>query len=242
MLANSAWNDSKLWISHALVFLHCVVNVYPESPTIQDKLHHLDFFNSLINVLPCKECRVYSKVWLKNNPLERVLVSRTKFKIWMTNFHNYIHLCLNRPRLLHSCSEGDDIILKFAKRRRKFMGDYDPNMWRFTKIWGAHAWVFLHCIGNTFPSRSTAFQKEQYRTFFNALLYVLPCKLCQQHYSQWIQAEPIHDAVSSSNTLKRWIFNLHNHVNMRLDKKLLPDICAAEENIIKFALKSDPFV
>lgn len=85
-------------------------------------------------------------------------------------------------------------------------------------------------------------QKEQYRAFFNALLYVLPCKLCQQHYSQWIQAEPIHDAVSSSNTLKRWIFNLHNHVNARLDKKALPDICAAEENIIKFALKSDPFV
>lgn len=242
MLANSAWKDSELWISHALVFFHCIVNVYPETPTLQDQLHHLDFFHSLVNVLPCKDCRVYYKVWLKNKPLESSLVSRTKFKIWMTNFHNYIHLCLNRPQLLQSCSEGDDIILKFAKRKRKFMGDYDPNVWRFTKIWGSHAWVFLHCIGNTFPSRCNMLQKEQYRAFFNALLYVLPCKLCQQHYSQWIQAEPIHDAVSSSNTLKRWIFNLHNHVNARLDKKGLPDISTAEQNIIKFALKSDPFV
>jgi hypothetical protein len=238
---SNVWKDTELWISHALVFFHCIVNSYPELPTPKDKQNYSCFFKSLVHVLPCIKCRSYYNEWLQQKSIDNYLQSRIKLKLWLTQFHNYIHLCLNRPILLQSCEESNNIILKFAKKQKKFMQDVDPTIWKFSKLWGCHAWVFLHAVCNTFPSRPTTFQKTQYKTFFDCLLYILPCKLCQQHYAQWLQMQPVYDCLSSKKMLKQWIFDLHNNVNQRLDKTVVPDIKKGEILILTFAMKNQVF-
>lgn len=240
-MPSSVWKNTELWISHALVFFHCIVNSYPDYPSSKDYENYSRFFNSLKHVLPCKKCRTHYSDWLSKKPVEQYLTSKNRLKVWITHFHNYIHLCLERPKLLKSCQEGDDIILNFAQKKRKFLQDTDFNIWKFSRLWGSHAWVFLHAVCNTYPSKPDYYQKENYLDFFNSLIYTLPCKLCQQHYAQWLQYEPVRDCLGSKKSLKQWIFTLHNHVNHKLSKPLITDVNKGEEKLLHFAVNHQVF-
>ena len=52
------------------------------------------------------------------------------------------------------------------------------------KIWGEHAWIFLHTITLNFPENPTFEDKHNYKTFFESLKYILPCPTCREHYKE----------------------------------------------------------
>ena len=82
-----------------------------------------------------------------------------------------------------------------------------------TRVWGPAAWLFLHCVSlNYDPLRN----KQETKTFFETLAYVLPCGACRDNYKHTIRNSKqlkLDDKVfESRESLAFWLFRLHNYV------------------------------
>ena len=88
-----------------------------------------------------------------------------------------------------------------------------------TTIWGPPAWKFLHTITFNYPDKPNQSEIDITYLFFSSLSEMLPCKICQQHFKQYLTKYPIQDALLSRDGLINWLVNLHNHVNILLGKK-----------------------
>ena len=84
------------------------------------------------------------------------------------------------------------------------------------KIWGPHAWIFLHSISMTYPDKPTEQDKTNFKTFFTSIQNVLPCSICKKHYKQNLINNPIQ--LNSKKELVQWMIDIHNSVN-KLNKK-----------------------
>ena len=91
------------------------------------------------------------------------------------------------------------------------------------KQWGGAAWQFLHSIALCYPEYPTNKDKERFKMFFLVLPYVLPCLQCQQHLLQFISKniQNFEKAFENNINLRKFIIDMHNHVNKRLRKPLL---------------------
>ena len=80
-----------------------------------------------------------------------------------------------------------------------------------TKVWGAPAWLFLHCIAfNYTPERA-----KDYMIFFKSLSNVLPCKTCRQNYKKLITSGTLRlksSVFKNRKSFSRWLFLLHNKI------------------------------
>ena len=86
-------------------------------------------------------------------------------------------------------------------------------------IWGPPAWLFLHSITFQYPETPTFADKENFRTFFEKIQYVLPCPTCREHYTQNINSNPIR--LNSRKELIEWLIDIHNEVNQKSGKRVL---------------------
>lgn len=89
-----------------------------------------------------------------------------------------------------------------------------------TKIWGPHLWFSLHTITFGYPDHPTQEDKENYYNFFKYLGPVLPCEYCRKSYSYFIESEPTKltmDILNDRNNLTKWLYQLHERVNNKLD-------------------------
>jgi hypothetical protein len=88
-----------------------------------------------------------------------------------------------------------------------------------TSKWGPNIWQTLHFISLGYPDNPSELDKEKYKNFFLLFQYILPCKICSNHYSENLQKNPITDKVlSSKNNLILWVIDIHNQVNISLGK------------------------
>lgn len=82
------------------------------------------------------------------------------------------------------------------------------------KVWGPHAWIFLHSITLNYPLHPNKQVMKQYYNFFTNLMYVLPCDKCKKHYRQNLKKYPLTNKIlSSRERLIKWLINIHNCVN-----------------------------
>jgi hypothetical protein len=81
------------------------------------------------------------------------------------------------------------------------------------EIWGPKAWFFLHTITFNYPEHPSENDKQIYKSFFNSLTDVLPCKVCANHYKENILNNPIDDHLDNKDNLVKWLIHLHNEVN-----------------------------
>lgn len=100
---------------------------------------------------------------------------------------------------------------------------YHNNHGFITKIWGPSAWKFLHTTSFAYPLEPTDEHKKEYKAFFNSLQFVLPCSLCRDSYKLFINGDidpklKLTDEVfKNRETLTRWLYDLHQAVNKKLD-------------------------
>lgn len=87
------------------------------------------------------------------------------------------------------------------------------------KIWGPHAWVFLHTITLNYPDNPTPEQKKQYQRFFQSLADVIPCDKCKYNYIKKIKNNPVN--VNNRTELVKWLLTIHNDVNKSNGKEEL---------------------
>ena len=95
---------TKVWGPTGWIFLHSITFGYPDKIDNTNKDHvsrkkdMCNFFNSLVNVLPCNLCRNTSKIYLKQKPIEPNLNSRKDLVRWLYDFHNLVNEKLGVPK------------------------------------------------------------------------------------------------------------------------------------------------
>jgi hypothetical protein len=87
-----------------------------------------------------------------------------------------------------------------------------------SNVWGPGAWLFLHSITMTYPEHAGELEKQFYKNFFKNLGNVLPCPKCKIHYNDNLKDFPIEPHLNSRRQLVEWLINMHNKVNILLDK------------------------
>jgi len=89
------------------------------------------------------------------------------------------------------------------------------------KIWGPHAWIFLHSITLAYPECPSKEDKENIKNFFVILGSVLPCSDCQNNYTNHLKKYPLTEKILSSKVkLQKWLVTVHNSVNKSQNKRL----------------------
>jgi hypothetical protein len=81
------------------------------------------------------------------------------------------------------------------------------------KNWGPHAWMMLHAIALAYPDNPTIQDKENYRSFYSGLKYILPCFKCRNNLKKHSAKVNINNYLTNSTTLHKWITTIHNMAN-----------------------------
>jgi hypothetical protein len=90
-------------------------------------------------------------------------------------------------------------------------------------IWGPHGWKFIHYVTLAYPIDNPDEEtKKNYKNFLTMLQFVLPCKLCANHYAENLKKLPLTDDVlSTRENLVRWAIDMHNIVNVSKNKPVM---------------------
>lgn len=80
-----------LWFS-----LHLITLNYPNNPRNIDKHNFKNFFESLINVIPCNYCKHNFKIHMKKLPIDNALNNKNTLVKWLFNIHNLTNKHLNK--------------------------------------------------------------------------------------------------------------------------------------------------
>ena len=85
-------------------FLHIMSFNYPVNPTAKNKKHYKDFVYNLVNILPCKYCRINLNNNFKKKPLLMChMASRETFSRYIYELHELINKMLNKKSHLIYC-------------------------------------------------------------------------------------------------------------------------------------------
>ena len=89
-----------------------------------------------------------------------------------------------------------------------------------TSTWGPALWTSLHLIAHGYPVSPTNEQKKNYCKFVLALKDVLPCRYCRENFENNLRTVQFGNAVfENRETFARFIYDLHNAVNLALGKE-----------------------
>ena len=94
--------------------------------------------------------------------------------------------------------------------------------------WGPHGWYFLHTI--TFNYTPTDESRVKYKTFFEMICSVLPCRYCCESFGKYSKAIPIDEYLDSREGLTYWLYVIHNLVN----QKICHDLKDFKEVVIQY--------
>ena len=89
------------------------------------------------------------------------------------------------------------------------------------KNWGPYYWGTLHIACLTAPPVLTEEHKIAFVQLVESFTKVLPCPMCQEHFSRILQAYPIQDAFKSNVDLFIWSVDVHNEVNKIIGKPIM---------------------
>jgi hypothetical protein len=86
--------------------------------------------------------------------------------------------------------------------------------------WGPKAWHLLHSFSINENFKINEKKKHNYFIFYTSFIYVLPCLICSEHYSDIIyNLNPLIEKDITRIYLKKWVFNTHNIVNEIIKKE-----------------------
>ena len=89
-----------------------------------------------------------------------------------------------------------------------------------TTVWGPGMWHFLHTISFNYPVSPTEKDKKHYRDFVLSMQYILPCGKCRGNLKKNFKTLPLEmKHMKSRETFSKYVFDLHETVNMMLGKK-----------------------
>jgi hypothetical protein len=90
-----------------------------------------------------------------------------------------------------------------------------------SEVWGPNGWKFMHSIAAFCPLLPNEEERIHYKTFFESLQHVLPCKACSESYKKNLKVLPLTDEIlKTRETILHWTIDIHNLVNKELNKRV----------------------
>jgi len=90
-----------------------------------------------------------------------------------------------------------------------------------TRFWGPDGWNLLHSIAYYYPDKPSIKTQNTVKRFFKTLPYVLPCIYCRNSLATYFKEAPIDGELKNKTDLFKWLYVIHNKVNMKLTKQKL---------------------
>jgi len=82
----------EIWGKSAWEFIHFITLAYPENATSFQKQTYKKYFDMLVHVLPCDQCKKNLFQHLKELPLtNEILSSKSKMVKWGIDLHNAVN-------------------------------------------------------------------------------------------------------------------------------------------------------
>jgi hypothetical protein len=108
-------------------------------------------------------------------------------------------------------------------------------------IWGPIFWSTLHIASLGYSDTPNEREKKNAAAFYESLIDMLPCPVCRKHYEMNLEEMPIKEALNSRMELVKWVFEMHNRINVQLGKReyTFAEFIASMQNLEK-AKKSVP--
>ena len=116
------------------------------------------------------------------------------------------------------CNDKDEKdCIKINWNMLKNVNKADPN------VWGPTLWFALHNGSSTYPKSASKLTKERMKGYIEGRPYILPCKECQIHASDYIykNKDNLDFICSSRDNLFKFFVDFHNEVNKRNNKKVI---------------------
>lgn len=89
--------------------------------------------------------------------------------------------------------------------------------------WGAVLWQSMHWIAAGCPDQPNLYEQQGYKQYFESVALVIPCAECRNHFQHILEQLPLSPPILSQGAfLRQWVFEIHNAVNTRLGKPVLP--------------------
>jgi len=79
--------------------IHVTALSYPTNPTYAQKRAAKEFYESLVELIPCPVCRDHYRVHLQKLPLGPHLDRRDDLFRWTVELHNEVNVMLGKPRV-----------------------------------------------------------------------------------------------------------------------------------------------
>tara|TARA_B110000208_G_scaffold189005_1_gene249743 strand:- start:1092 stop:1514 length:423 start_codon:yes stop_codon:yes gene_type:complete len=108
-----------------------------------------------------------------------------------------------------------------------------------TDKWGPTYWNYLHFVSIHYPNNPTQSDKELHFNLIDYFIKTLPCTKCQNDIKKLINPHELKKHLENKQSLKIYIFNLHNKVNKKLKKKTIS--FSSFESLYKFNYFSNIF-
>ena len=98
--------------------------------------------------------------------------------------------------------------------------DYNSGYGFHTHIWGPLQWSMLHLLSFNYPVNPTIDDKKNYFDHIVSLTNVLPCKACRDNLIKNLKALEFGERhLVNREAFSRFIYDLHNYVNLMLGKQ-----------------------
>ncbi len=120
-----------VWGSRAWDLMFLVAMNYSETPNKENQTSMLQFFESLMKVLPCFACSQHAFEYISKNPPN--VSSRMGLVEWVVTFHNHVNERLKKPTmtvpeatqsLILRC--GTELAQKSGKAVKTIVGEVQP--------------------------------------------------------------------------------------------------------------------
>lgn len=90
-------------------------------------------------------------------------------------------------------------------------------------LWGESGWKFMHYITLSYPVNPTENDKQRMHDFFMLVRELLPCESCRYNLrDEYIKYPLTKEILDNKMKLVEWLNTIHNSVNIRLGKKVMP--------------------
>ena len=79
-----------------------------------------------------------------------------------------------------------------------------------TSVWGPHMWFMLHVISFNYPLTPSKENKKNYKSFFNSLDNILPCRSCRENLRENKKNTNYGmNVFKNRRTLSYWVYECH---------------------------------
>ena len=102
------------------------------------------------------------------------------------------------------------------------------------KVWGPQYWFFLHTVAYNYPDTPNATIKRTHYDLIQHIPYLLPDLEMGDNFSRMLDQYPVTPYLDNRESFMRWVWFIHNKMNVRLDKEEISLWAAMDQYIARY--------